>query len=472
MKNILQPVFILLLLMAGTSFAADLITKPWKGDFDGMQERHVIRFLVVYGKTLYFVDKGEQKGISYDAGKLFEDEINKTWKDKVRKIHVAFVPVSREDLIPALMDGRGDIAAANLTITPERLKSVDFSNPLMANVSEILVTGPSAPAIKTVEDLAGKEIYVRTSSSYYESLTQLNEKFKKAGKPLMKLKPADSNLEDEDILEMVNGGLLPMMIIDSHKAEFWAQVLPDIKVRKDIALRTGGQIAWAFRKNSPKLTEVVNAFVNSNKKGTMIGNMIFQRYLKNTKYVKNATTQEEMKKFQVMVELFKKYAGQYGFDWMMMAAQGYQESRLDQSTRSHVGAIGVMQVMPTTAKDPNVNIPNIEQLEPNINAGIKYMRFMMNQYFKDAQMDVINKGLFAFASYNAGPNRIARLRKQAAAEGLNPNLWFNNVELIVAREVGRETVQYVGNIYKYYVAYTLVMEQHNEKEAAKKAIGK
>jgi ABC-type amino acid transport substrate-binding protein len=169
--------FLAFLLFGCTAQGEDLITKPWKGDYDGMQNRRVIRFLVVYGKTTYFVDKGQQKGISYDAGKLLEDEINKTWKDKVRKMNVAFVPVSRDDLIPALLEGRGDVAAANLTITPERLKSVDFSDPLLTNVSELLVTGPSAPAIETIDDLSGKQIYVRTTSSYYESLKRLNETF-------------------------------------------------------------------------------------------------------------------------------------------------------------------------------------------------------------------------------------------------------------------------------------------------------
>ena len=435
-----------------------------------MAKRRMVRFIVVYSKTFYFVDKADQKGIGYELGKLFEEEINKEQKDKTLKINVVFVPVRRDELIPALLEGRGDIAASNLTITPERLKEADFSDPFLTDVSELIVTGPSAPQVKVLDDLAGKEIYVRTSSSYYQSLQQLNESFRKAGKPLMKLTPADENLEDEDLVEMVNAGLIPMVVVDSHKAQFWAQIFDKIVVHEDIAVRTGGEIAWAFRKDSPKLKNVVNAFVKKHKKGTMMGNMLFQRYLRSTKWVKNSTTKGELKKFQQTVNFFKKYGGQYGFDYLMVGAQGYQESGLDQSVRSPVGAIGIMQLLPSTARDSHVNIPNIENPENNIHAGIKYMRFMMDEYFKDAQMDRINKALFAFASYNAGPNKIAKLRKQTAQMGLNPNVWFNNVELVVAKEIGRETVQYVSNIYKYYVAYKLIVEQRQHKKKVKGAV--
>ena len=156
-----------------------------------------------------------------------------------------------------------------------------------------------------------------------------------------------------------------------------------------------------------------------------------------------------------MVALFVKYSRQYNVDYLLMAAQGYQESGLDQSKRSRVGAIGVMQVMPKTARDKVVNIPDIEKLESNIHAGIKYNRWVIDHYYQDPAIPRLDKVLFAFASYNAGPAKVASLRKQAKAAGLNPNKWFNNVELIAAKRIGRETVTYVSNIYKYYLAYQL-----------------
>lgn len=437
--------------------------KPWSGDFNEMAAKRQIRVLVVYSKTFYFLDRGRQRGISYDLLKEFEKFVNKKLKTKTLKVHVVFIPVRRNELIPGLVTGRGDMAVANLTITPERLKQVDFSNPLLTGVKELLVTGPAAPPVTGLEDLAGQEIHVRKSSSYYESLARLNEAFKKAGKSQMKLTPAEEAFEDEDLLEMVNAGLIPMIVMDRHKAQFWTQIFDKIQVQSDIAVRTGGEIAWAFRKNSPQLKAVVNDFVKGHKKGTLIGNMMLKRYLKSTKYVKNSLSKPELEKFEAMVRLFQKYAATYDFDYLMMAAQAYQESGLDQSRKSHVGAVGVMQVLPTTAADRNVNISEIEKLENNIHAGTKYMRFIVDRYYKDEPMDDIDKMLFAFASYNAGPAKVRRLRKQTAKMGLDPNVWFHNVEVAAAKVIGRETVQYVSNIYKYYIAYRMITEQEERK---------
>jgi len=440
-----------------------LENKPWFGDFDKMVKDRLIRVLVAFSKTFYFLDRGRQRGISYDLLKEFEKYVNKKLKTKSLKVNIVFIAVRRDELIPGLVKGLGDIAVANLTITPERLQQVDFANPLLTGVKELLVTGPSAPPMTGVDDLAGKEIHVRKSSSYYESLVLLNESFKKTGKSQMDLVPADENFEDEDLLEMVNAGIIPMIIMDSHKALFWIQIFDKIQVQSDIAVRTGGEIAWAIRKNSPQLRAVINEFVKGHKKGTLIGNILLKRYLKNTKYVKNSLSEEELEKFEDMVKLFQKYADKYDFDYLMMAAQAYQESGLDQSSKSHAGAVGVMQLLPSTAADRNVNIPEIEKLENNIHAGTKYMRFIINHYYKNEPMDDLNKMLFSFASYNAGPAKVNRLRKKTAAMGLDPNVWFDNVEVAAAKVIGRETVQYVSNIYKYYIAYKMITEQEERK---------
>ncbi len=438
--------------------------KPWIGDFDGMAERREIRALVVYSKTFYFLDQGRQRGATYELLKQFEKFVNKKLKTKTLKFRVLFIPVKRDELFSGLAEGLGDIAAANLTITPQRLKLVDFSNPLFSDVKEQLVTGPSALPVTSVDDLAGKEIHVRRSSSYYESLVQLNNAFKQAGKPPMRLVAADEMFEDEDLLEMVNAGLIPMIVMDSHKAQFWQQIFDNIRVHPDIAVRTGGKIAWAFRKNSLKLKPIVNEFVKGHKKGTLMGNIILKRYLRDTKYVKNSVSEKEMKKFEAMIQLFKKYSAEYEFDYLMVAAQAYQESGLDHSKRSPAGAIGVMQLLPSTAADPNVGIPNIEKLEKNIHAGTKYLRFIVDRYYKDEPMEDVNRMLFAFASYNAGPARVNGLRKKTAEMGLDPNVWFHNVEVAAAKKIGRETVQYVSNIYKYYIAYRIVTEQRERKQ--------
>jgi len=443
----------------------DLKFQKWTGDLDEMTKRRVIRVLVAYNKTNYFVDKDTQRGTAYDAMTLFEKELNKKFKLGKLGLHVFFIPVSRDELLTGLLEGRGDVAIAALTITPERLKVVDFTDPLYKNGSEIVVTGPGATKITTVDDLAGKEIHIRKSSSFYESIQTLNERLKKEGKKEVVIKAVPENLESEDLLEMANAGLVKITIQDKPIAEFWKNIFPNIVLHPEAALRSNADYAWAIRKNSPQLKAELNSFIKTNGKGTMIGNMVFQKYLKNVKYVKSATSQAEMKKFQDLVTFFRKYGEKYQVDWLLMVAQGYQESRLDQTVKSPVGAIGVMQIMPPTGKE--LNVGDIGSVEPNIHGGIKYMRFMIDQYYRNDPMDELNKMLMTFASYNAGPNRVRNLRKETAERGLNPNLWFGNVERIAAERVGQETVTYVSNIFKYYIAYKLVEEEAAEREKAK-----
>lgn len=435
----------------------------WYGDFDEMVTRRFIRVLVSFSRTNYFLDGAEQKGITYEALKLFEEEINEQLETGHLKVHVVFIPVPRDRLIPGLVEGRGDIAAANLTITPERTELVDFSAPFAADVSEIVVSGPQSPVVETLEDLSGKEIVVRASSSYYESLMRLNEIFERQGMAPVGVTPADEHLEDEDLLDMVQAGLLPMVVVDDHKARFWKQIFDDLTLHPDIAVATGGQIAWAFRKESPGIRRVINDFVEKHKEGTLMGNILIKRYLRSTKWVERSLSGERIEKLQGMVDLFKKYGEIYGFDWLMLAALGYQESQLDQSTRSAAGAVGVMQVLPSTAADRNVGIPDIDILENNIHAGTKYLRFVRDRYFSDEEVKGFDPTLFSFASYNAGPARVAGLRRQAAQMGLDPNTWFGHVEVVAAREIGRETVQYVSNIFKYYIAYQRIADELEKK---------
>jgi len=444
------------------------LEQPFTGDLGEMVKRRLIRVGVSFNRTHYFVDKGVQRGVAYEYCKLFEEELNKRLKTGNLKVHVFFVPLPRDLLLRGLANGKVDLVIAQLTVTPERQKVVDFTNPTRQNVSEIVVTGPGAPAIATVEDLAGQEVFVRKTSSYYQSLLAVNEKLKAAGKPPVAVQEAPENLEDDDLLEMANAGLIKITVVDDYLAEFWKQVLPDLTLHRGVALRTGGSLAVAIRKNSPKLAAELNAFIARYGLGTAFGNMMEKRYLQNTKFVRSATSEAERRKLQELVALFRKYSDQYDLDFLLMAAQGFQESGLDQNAKSQVGAIGVMQVMPATGKD--LKVGDIRQLEPNIHAGVKYIRFMMDQYFKDEPMDPLNKGLFTFASYNAGPGRIRQLRREAARRGLDPNVWFGNVERIASERIGRETVTYVSNIYKYYVAYRLVMEERERRATAKTAL--
>jgi membrane-bound lytic murein transglycosylase MltF len=426
--------------------------KQWTGDLDGMMERGLVRVLTVPNPTHYFVDGARERGITAEGARALEEVLNKDLSTR-EAVSVVVIPVRRDQLLPMLIEGRGDVAISNLTVTDERRELVDFSVPFVSDVKEIVVTTPGAEPIPTLSDLSGREIWVRRSSSYYQSLEALNKRFASEGREPIDVRDADENLEDEGLLEMVTAGLYPATVVDSHKLDWlWSKIFDELTVT-DVALREKGEIAAAFRKNSPLLEAAMNDFIQARSIGTAFGNTIINRYFKKSRWVHNVTATEERKKFNAVVDLFRKYSDQYDFDALMMVAQGYQESRLDQSARSPVGAIGVMQVMPETASSAPLFMDNIHELEPNIHAGIKYMRFILDQYFDDPEIDDVNRHLLAFAAYNAGPTRVARLRKQAPDYGLDPNQWFRNVQYVVASKVGQEPIRYVGNIYKYYLAY-------------------
>jgi len=444
----------------------DKVLKPFTGDLDEMVKRRLVRVGVTFNRTFYFLDKGLQRGMSYDYGQLVEQQLNKHFKTGTEdKIHVAFLPLPRNQLLPALADGKVDLVAAQITIRPALQKFVDFTNPTRTDVREILVTGSDQPPLDTVADLSGREVFVREKGQYHESLVALNATFKTQGKAPVDIHFAPEYLEDDDLLEMVNAGLIPAIVVDDYLAAFWQKVFPNIVVHDTVAVRTGGQLAVAIRKNSPQLATALNGFIEKYGRGTAFGNIVERKYLASTTFAKRAASEAERKKFLALIQMFRKYGDRYDMDYLLMAAQGYQESQLNQDAKSAVGAVGVMQVMPATGKE--LKVGDITQIEPNIHAGVKYMRVTEDAFFKDEPMDRLNKGLFTFASYNAGPGRVRQLRREAAKAGLDPNVWFGNVEVIAAERIGRETVTYVANIYKYYVAYRLVLDEAQRRAKAR-----
>jgi membrane-bound lytic murein transglycosylase MltF len=436
----------------------------WTGDLDGMIKRQQIRALVVYSRTAFFYEQGRPEGISYEALQEFQRTLNREFRTASLPVTVTFLPLAYDQLEQALTSGLGDLIAIPVAITPERQQKVAFSTPIMTGVKQIVVTGPRKTEVTNLSDLSGKEVFVNPLAVYAESLRNLNKTLEAEGKMPVVVRFADQDLGDEDLLEMVNAGLLPATVTINVRAQFWATVFDHLRLCAECVLSRDEQLAWVMRKDSPKLKRFVDEFVEAHREGTSFGNTLLRRYLQNTKWVKNATTDREMRKFQLYVDFFKKYAAEYHFDYLMLVALGYQESELNQDRRNPTGAVGIMQVVPKYAAASPINIPNVDTAEPNIHAGTKMLREIEDTYFKDERLDALNKTLFTFASYNAGPVRIAALRKEAEKEGLNPDKWFRNVEFVVAREIGQQTVRYVSNIYKYYVAYKLVLEQSDLRE--------
>jgi membrane-bound lytic murein transglycosylase MltF len=426
--------------------------EPWSGDLDGITERRFLRILTVHNPLFFSFDGAKKQGIVADLAKMFEAHLAKEI-GRVRSPTVIVIPVARDELIPGLIEGRGDLVMGNLTITPARQQLVDFGPAMYPNIDELVITGPAAKDIDSFDDLVKTGLYVRRSSSYFEHLQALNAQRKKQGKKPIPVTEADENLEDYDLLDMVNAGVIKAIVVDSHKATFWEQVFDKIKVHRDLSVHSGNQIAWAIRKGSPKLMKSITAFGKTAKKGSLLGNILLKRYLGNTQWLDNSLADKHRKRYEEVVEFIKQYAGKYDFDWLMIAAQAYQESRFDQSKRSSAGAVGVMQVLPSTAADKAVGIPDIATLDNNVHAGVKYLNWLRQTYYTNEKISPLDRVLFSFAAYNAGPGNMRRARSRAKKQGFDPNRWFANVEIGMYRAVSGEPASYVRNIYKYYVTY-------------------
>src|SRR5262245_22109500 len=450
-----------------------IANRPWYGDFDRMLERRMIRVDAPYSRSLYFNDKGRERGLAVELVRDFERYLNIKYAKVLgkRPLTIYIGPATRDRLLSDLEDGLTDIAIGNLTVTEERLRRVHFvpGDEGRRTISEIIVTGPASPAMASLDDLAGKRVHVRKAASYHESLQALSERLVREGKPPMELVLVPDALEDEDMMDMLEAGLFQVLVVDDWKARMWAQVLPKLAVRTDLILRKDARTGWAIRKDSPRLAAEIDDFFRNWAIKQGVADYRMNVYMKRVKELKDPTASAEYQRFQETLALFEKYGKRYGFDPLMLAAQGYQESQLNQGARSHVGAVGIMQLMPATGAQMKVG--DIAVAEHNIHAGVKYMDLLMTRYFSDAAFSEGNRPLFAFASYNAGPGSVAKARREAERRGLDPNRWFNNVEIVVAEQIGTETTTYVRNIYKYYVAYKLTLDAQETARRAREQAG-
>lgn len=437
----------------------------WTGDVDGMRERRLIRIAVPNSGFFYYIRDGRQSGTVAEAIRILEKFVNRKFGLKgSNRIKVIAVPLTRDRLLPAVVSGQADIAAGGLTVTEARLDSIQFTRPIVTGVREIIVSGPLAQPLTSIEDLAGREVVVRASSSYHDSLRRVSRELEAAGLEPIIIVEAHEVFEADDLLEMTAEGLIGITVCDDYIAEFWQHIYPDLRLHEGLAVREGGEIAWAFRKRSPQLAEILDDFVSNNRIGTETGNVIRNRYLDNPKRLAGALTNGRIAMLTSNADVFRKYADEYGFDWLQLAAQAFQESRFNNATVSRAGAVGLMQVLPSTAR--SVGVKDFRSIDGNVRAGARYMRQLADE-FDDGRIDPVDQWLLALASYNAGGTRIRQLRRRAAANDLDPDKWFGNVELEVRKSIGSETVNYVRRVMQYYLAYRLTFERELLRQQVK-----
>ena len=438
---------------------ASALRRPRLGDLDSMRARRTIRVLVPMNRTFFFYDGARERGFTVEYFRDFEQWLNRRFHTERTPTAVVFLPASREHFLSDLVQGRGDVAAGGVGVTERRARAVAFTEPLRTGGFHIVVTGPGAPPLRRLEDLAGREVYIRTSSVYAETIIEFNRRLAAEGLPPVRIRPANEDLEDEDILELVNAGVQPITIVARYLARFWSSALDSLRPREDLVLADQRELAYAVRKTSPQLRALLNEFLATRRVGTAYGNVMFNRYLVRNPWVLNPRATAERRRVTATIGFFRRHAQTYDLDYLLLMAQGYQESQLRQELHSPRGAVGVMQLLPRTADAPPISIHDVStNAGNNIRAGAKYLRYLETTYFADSAFTPFNRQVFALAAYNAGPGRIAGLRRMAREEGLDPYVWFGNVEVLAGQEIGTETTTYVRNILKYYVTYQLTLD--------------
>ena len=420
-------------------------------------DKRAIRVLVHFSRTKFFVANGVPRGFEHDLMKQFEAFYNRGARRGEVRIPVIFIPVLFDQLLPMLREGRGDVAAGLLTITDARKQRVTFTLPYVRNVSEVVVAHADAPPVSGVEQLGGRKVHVLRGSSFAERLRELNRGMWRSGRPRIRIVEMPSDTSTEDLLEMVNAGIVQYAMADDYMGRLWAKVLPNLRVL-DVRISEGNDIAWAVRHNNPRLLRALNDFIDQGRDGLpRHAAELHYRYFQNVEFLKNNLSPDVVGRKKDLAPYFQAASKEQGFDWLFLMAQGFQESRLLQSARSASGAVGEMQLLPSTGRAMGYG-DIVSSAKNNIAAGAKYMRHIIDHYFNEPDLPAAVRFDFALAAYNAGPTRIVQLRKLAAQRGLDPDRWFHSVERVVLEKVGRQPVQYVANVHHYYTAYRLAGE--------------
>ena len=439
------------------------VTRPDRSDWPEIERRGLLRVLVPRDRTNFFYAEGRLRGMEYELVHEFERSLAGKPGGVRPQIDVAFVPVAFDRLIPALVEGLGDVAAGGLTITTEREQVVAFTEPYLSGVAQIVVSNSQDPPIASLDDLSDQLVVVGPGSSYLESLGRLNAEFATRGLAPIRVETLGLGFATEDMLEFVHSGAFPYTVADHHVAELWSGALDGLRLQPEFQLSANDRIAWAVRRDNPLLKDVLDEFLIAHRKGTRKGNVLFHRYFENTRWIEDPEPTLRSGLLAPVLDPVQRLSAQYGFDWRLILAQMFQESRLDPFAYSKSGAIGLMQLMPATARD--MGFDDVTSIENNLHAGIRYLAWLRDTFFNDPAMPEAVRIDFALAAYNAGPGRVRRWRLAAPDQNIDPDQWFGQVENLALESVGFEPVRYVANINKYCVIVTRLLDERGRRRA-------
>ncbi|HVP68358.1 MAG TPA: transporter substrate-binding domain-containing protein [Anaeromyxobacteraceae bacterium] len=428
--------------------------EPFTGDLPEIWRRGQLRVLVPYSHTEFFVSKGRPGGYDYEMALRFQQYLNARRPKDAAALSIVFAPTPVEQVLPDLLAGKGDVAAGLVMVTPMRRQVVAFAQPHITGLDQVVVRHKAAAPIRSLEELSGRPVHVLAGSSHAERLKSLNERLSAGGREPAQVLELAAPASPEDVLHMVSAGIFQYAISDGFVAQEWSQVLPGLVVEATARVSSGDEVAWAVRPANRELLAALNGYVSQHShEARVTAAVLFRKYYQSRKPVLNPIGPEHITRVRDLSPFFREAGEKYGFDWLLLCAQALQESQFDPRARNRSGAVGLMQVLPNTAQQ--MGYPDVESPRMNVLAGAAYLNHLRQVYFAEDGLDPAEKIYFSLAAYNAGPHVVRELRARARHLGLDPARWFGHVEVVAQHVIGDETVDYVANISRYYLAYRL-----------------
>ena len=462
MRALLQIILALnLIIVSALGFTqTNKAPEIWSGSYSEMIGRGEIRMAVPYNRTIYINEKGVPRGLSVEVSKGFARWVNTKYAGQLKggSVSIKLVPTVAPELLNSLSSGRADIAIGDIGLYEPIPNSQQFIvNHASKEGQEVLLTGPGSPPLKKMADLSGQTVYGSRNTNFQKTFSALNKELKRNGKLLINLASPLGDLDDEDLLEMLNSGLISYVTVADWKFKLWQSIYKNITVHADLSVQDSGWVGWVVRSTNRDLNDDLIDFYESDDFVKSLSAFRQDDYKQHLKGLKDPMDKTVWTRFESMRPLFNRFGAQYKLSPLILASLGFQETLLNQSAVSAVGAIGVMQLMPATGM--SLGVGDIHLLEPNLHGGADYMNQLISKYFPDVQFEGNNRSLFAVASYNIGPNNVAKARERAKDIGFDPNRWFGNVEFTATEHMGYEPMIYVRNVYKYYISYSLKLKE-------------
>jgi len=420
-------------------------------DLDQIRASKVLRVLVNQSRNSSGEVQGQAIGVEYRRLAALESYLNRQpTSGKSAKIHLKLIPRSKEQLFGALQRGEGDLVAPGELMNNVPPQGVVASDALLGHTPLILVGRQGGRRYSHVEQLSGRTVALTSGSAAGAAIDAINQKLIQRRLRPINVEWVDPTLAVEDVLEMVQGGIFGLTVVEQPIAERWGRVMPKLSLDRKVAFNTPQTMSWYVRNDAPALRENIDQFIRGYKAPTD-QDVAFKRVYGGLYQVHYPLDRSDRQHLEQLRPLLQRNAREQHMDWLDLAAVAFKESDLNPAAHGGNGATGLLQITPSAARQ--VGVSDVHTVDSNVQAGARYLAMIRKKFFASNRLNERERMAFTLAAYNMGPERVEAMRAEAKRRGLNPNQWFFQVERIAMEQMGMSAVSYVNSVNKYYLAF-------------------